>query len=77
MKDDESQAQGINVVAFPADKMEKVLEALRPILGIPQFTTSVASDDEAILASDHGLQTGCTRTSASGSSDWSCSDAMV
>ena len=70
-KDDEYKAQGVNVVAFPADKMEAVLEALRPILGHQQ---TPGSDT---LLSDHGLQTGCTKTLASGHVDWSCTDALA
>ena len=63
MKKVESQVQPVNVVAFPADKMKAIVEALRPILDVEK--------------SDHGLQTGCVRTDATGSNDWACSDAMV
>lgn len=59
------ETQRINVVAFPAEKMEAVVEALRPILG----------SASGLFESDHGLQTGCTRTSTG--DDWSCTDAMT
>jgi hypothetical protein len=78
MKNDESQAKRVNVVAFPADKMEAVVEALKPILGYQQARASVAGDDQAPLLADlPGAGTACTRTSAQGSEDWSCTDAVA
>jgi hypothetical protein len=55
----------VNVVAFSPDKMDAVIRALKPVLG---------SGADAI-ASDHGLQTGCTRTTTN--DDWACTDAMT
>jgi len=65
-------------VAFPADKMEAVVEALKPILGYQQARASVAGDDQAPLLADlPGAGTACTRTSAQGSEDWSSTDAVA
>lgn len=77
MDKDESQAPRVNVVAFPADKMEAVLEALKPILGFQPAPAYRAKDKQGELADVPGAGTGCVRTATTGSSDWSCSDAVA
>ncbi|MGB0085486.1 MAG: hypothetical protein WBP94_08965 [Rhodomicrobiaceae bacterium] len=75
MKDDEYQDQQVNIVVVPVEKMDAVLEALKPILGHPGPTTG--DKQEGVFADWPGIGTGCTRTNLHGSSDFSCTDQMV
>jgi hypothetical protein len=73
MKNDEAQTKRTNIVAFPEDKMEAVIKALKPILG----SQADGPDDpqSSVLADFPGMGTGCTRTTAS--DDWSCTDLLA
>ena len=64
MSEEASQKELVNVIEIPHDKMDAVIEALRPVLG----DVDVAGG---------GPGTGCSRTSAYGSEDWSCSDTWA
>ena len=77
MDKDESQAPRVNVVAFPADKMAEVVEALKPILGFKSAPANRTDDKHVKVADIPGAGTGCVRTATTGSSDWSCSDAVA
>jgi hypothetical protein len=71
MAEDKAPEPLVNVLAFPEDKMEEVVAALKPILLGDQ------GDQSPVIADIPGVGTGCTRTAATGSSDWSCSDAVA